>query len=142
GSATHGIDRAAGPELRWAGLTNTGRFRPNNEDSFLALKFDGHEVNLLGKTGRDSMGGADFVFAVSDGMGGARSGEFASRITTDRITRLFPRHFRHAAGKTADEYSGVIAKLFSAIHADLLKLGVAYAECAGMGATLSLCWFS
>jgi protein phosphatase len=75
-------------------------------------------------------------------MGGARSGEFASRITTDRITRLFPHHFRHSAGKMADEHSGVLAKLFSAIHADLLKLGVSYAECAGMGATLSLCWFS
>ena len=28
------------------------------------------------------------------------------------------------------------------VHFDLLRLGASYEECAGMGATLSLCWFS
>jgi PPM family protein phosphatase len=129
------------PDLRWSGLTDTGRVRPNNEDTFLALKFDGHEVNYLGKDGHASMTGADFVFAVSDGMGGAHSGEFASKITVDRITRLLPRSFRLSAAGMASGFSDVLLELFSAIHADLSNLGRSYAECAGMGATLSLCWF-
>jgi protein phosphatase len=128
-------------DLTWSGLTHTGRYRPNNEDAFLALKFDGHEVNFLGKTGRASLGDADFVFAVSDGMGGAHSGEFASRIAVDRITRLFPRIFRLSAADLAQHYSEVLKELFASIHADLTKLSFSYAECAGMGATLSLCWF-
>jgi protein phosphatase len=136
---------AAGPpgatELVWSGLTDRGRVRPNNEDSFLALKFDGREVNYLGKTGRASLAGSDFVFAVSDGMGGAKSGEFASRIAVDRITKLLPPSFRLSAAGLAAGFSDILAELFSAIHADLLKLGFAYEECAGMGATLSLCWF-
>jgi PPM family protein phosphatase len=127
--------------LRWSGLTDIGRVRPNNEDTFLALKFDGHDVNYLGKDGDASLSGADFVFAVSDGMGGAHSGEFASKITIDRITRLLPRSFRLSAAGIADGFSDVLLELFSAIHADLLTLGRSYAECAGMGATLSLCWF-
>jgi PPM family protein phosphatase len=133
--------QAQAPDIRWSGLTDTGRYRPNNEDTFLALRFDGHDINFLGKDGESSLAGSDFVFAVSDGMGGAKSGEFASRITVDRITRLLPRSFRLSAAGISGGFSEVLLELFSAIHADLLKLGQSYAECAGMGATLSLCWF-
>ncbi len=130
------------PDLQWSGLTHPGRVRPNNEDVFLALSVDRHEVRFLGKSGRASLAESDFVFAVSDGMGGAKSGEFASRIAVDRITRLFPRAFRRDG--TADEtrQTGLLAELVSQIHHDLLKLGYSYEECAGMGATLSLCWFT
>lgn len=130
------------PEIQWSGLTHIGRIRPNNEDAFLALTFDGHEVRYLGKTGHASLGGADFVFAVSDGMGGAKSGEFASRIAVDRITRLLPRSFRLSAAGMSSGFQDVISELISSIHFDLLKLGFSYEECAGMGATLSLCWFT
>jgi len=130
------------PVVRWSGLTDVGRFRPNNEDVFLALNFDGHEVRYLGKTGQASLAGSDFVFAVSDGMGGAKSGEFASRITVDRITRLLPRHFRLSAAGMKGGFQDTLVELFSAIHLDLIKLGASYEECAGMGCTLSLCWFT
>lgn len=129
-------------EVRWSGLTHVGRVRPNNEDSFLALTFDGHEVRYLGKTGQASLAGADFVFAVSDGMGGAKSGEFASRIAVDRITRLFPRAFRLSAAGMAGGFNDLIGELFTSIHNELLKLGYSYEECAGMGATLSLGWLT
>lgn len=128
--------------LHWSALTDRGRIRPNNEDSFLALTFDGHELRYLGKTGDASLAGADFVFAVSDGMGGAKSGEFASRISVDRITRLMPRGFRLSASGLAAGFQDILAELFSSIHNDLLRLGQSYEECAGMGATLSLVWFT
>jgi PPM family protein phosphatase len=129
-------------QLIWSGITDRGRVRANNEDSFLALNFDGHEVRYLGKTGSASLAEADFVFAVSDGMGGAKSGEFASRIAVDRITRLLPRSFRLRATGMANGFQDILAELFSAIHKDLLQLGQSYEECAGMGATLSLAWFT
>jgi PPM family protein phosphatase len=137
-------DVAAAPSsiLRWSGLTDVGRFRPNNEDTFLALNFDGHDVRYLGKTGEASLAGTDFVFAVSDGMGGAKSGEFASRITVDRVTRLLPRGFRLSAAGMSSGFQDILSELFSAIHNDLIKLGASYEECAGMGCTLSLCWFT
>ncbi|RFC45651.1 MAG: protein phosphatase [Verrucomicrobia bacterium] len=135
---------AAAPatSLRWSGITDRGRFRPNNEDSFLALSFDGHEVRYLGKTGSASLAGTDFVFAVSDGMGGAKSGEFASRIAVDRITKLLPRAFRLSAAGINSGFTDVLSELFTSIHTDLLNLGSSYEECAGMGATLSLGWFT
>lgn len=128
------------PLIHWSGITDIGRVRKNNEDVFLALAVDGREVRYLGKTGEASLAENDFVFAVSDGMGGAKSGEFASRITVDRVTRLFPRAFRMAAAGMGAGFNDVLEELVTLIHHDLLKLGYSYEECAGMGATLSLCW--
>lgn len=128
------------PDIHWSGLTHVGRIRKNNEDAFLALAVDGREVRYLGKTGHASLAGNDFVFAVSDGMGGAKSGEFASRITVDRVTRLFPRAFRMAAAGMGAGFNDLLSELITSIHHDLLKLSYSYEECAGMGATLSLCW--
>ena len=51
-----------------------GKVRPNNEDAFLALRFDANEVHRLGKSGDASTAKTDFAFAVSDGMGGALAG--------------------------------------------------------------------
>ena len=130
------------PEVYWSGLTHVGRIRKNNEDAFLALVVDGREVRYLGKTGHASLGTSDFVFAVSDGMGGAKSGEFASRITVDRITRLFPRAFRLAAAGMGAGFNDLLTELITSIHNDILKLSYSYEECAGMGATLSLCWLT
>lgn len=136
------ISHPPSPDLRWSGLTHRGKVRPNNEDTFLALRFDGHEVHYLGKTGEASWAKTDFVFAVSDGMGGANSGEFASRFTVDRITKLMPRGYRPAAPGPGSRYDSTLSELFKAIHFDLLKLGQSYEECRGMGTTLSLCWFT
>jgi PPM family protein phosphatase len=128
--------------LRWSALTHPGRIRSNNEDTFLGLKFDGRELSHLGKTGHASLEGADFVFAVSDGLGGERSGEFASRCAIDRISRLLPRLYGASSAGQDGAFSDALRGLFAAIHGDLLSLGRSYPECRGMGATLSLCWFS
>jgi PPM family protein phosphatase len=129
-------------QLIWSGMTHIGRVRGNNEDSFLALTFDGHHVNYLGKIGEAPLSAMDFVFAVSDGMGGANSGEFASKIAVENITRLLPRSFRMGARGLGSNFADILPEVFTAIHNEMIKLGQCYEECAGMGATLSLCWFT
>lgn len=126
--------------LHWSGLTHRGKVRANNEDTFLALTFDGHEVRYLGKIGEATLGDSDFVFAVSDGMGGTNSGEFASRIAIEKITRLLPRTFHLGAAGIKSGFNDILQELFVAIHDELMRLGRSYEECAGMGATLTLVW--
>ena len=128
--------------LHWSGTTHRGKVRANNEDTFLALSFDGHEVRYLGKTGEAGLDAGDYVFAVSDGMGGAHSGEFASRIAIDKITRLLPRAYRLSAAGMNAGFNDVLEELFDSIHEELLRLGRSYDECSGMGATLTLAWFT
>ena len=128
--------------LMWFGETDRGKVRPNNEDAFLGLQFDSKELHHLGKHGEASTKNTDFVFAVSDGMGGAKAGEYASRITVEKITTLLPRSFQlSAAGLTAG-VDDVLTELFNEIHEALTYVGSSYHECAGMEATLSLCWFT
>lgn len=123
-------------------MTHRGRVRLNNEDTFLALTFDAREVRYLGKVGDSTMAESDFIFAVSDGMGGAKSGEFASRIAAEKITRLLPRSFKFSAQRLVPGFADILTLLFDNIHAELTRMGRVYDECAGMGATLSLGWFT
>jgi serine/threonine protein phosphatase PrpC len=128
--------------LKWSGWTDRGKIRPNNEDAFLGLLFDSREVHHLGRVGESSTQNSDCVFAVSDGMGGARAGEFASRIAVETITKLLPRSFRQSAIGLEAGYAEVLKELYDQINRSLTFVGASYEECFGMGATLSLCWFT
>ncbi len=128
--------------LKWFGQTDRGKVRPNNEDAFLGLQFDAREVHRLGKIGEATIAHMDFAFAVSDGMGGARAGELASRVTVEKITTLLPRSFKQAASGLGPGFSDLFTELFEQIHRALAFVGNSYEECQGMEATLSLCWFT
>jgi serine/threonine protein phosphatase PrpC len=138
----HHRNTAPDARLKWSGRTDCGPKRPNNEDAFLGLRFDGREVHHLGSFGEASTHASDFAFAVSDGMGGARAGELASRITVDKIVTLLPRSFRQAAAGLDAGFEDVLMELFDQVHRTLAYVGSSYHECSGMEATLSLCWFT
>jgi PPM family protein phosphatase len=128
--------------LKWFGLTDRGKVRKNNEDAFLGVQFDSREVHHLGKIGEAGTESHDLVFAVSDGMGGALAGEFASRIAVEKITKLLPGCFKHSAAGLEAGFGDMLAELFDEIHRALAFLGSSYEDCAGMETTLSLCWFT
>jgi protein phosphatase len=128
--------------LKWFGWTDKGKVRSNNEDSFLCLQFDAREMHRLGKFGEASTETMDFTFAVSDGMGGAKAGEFASKIAVEKITTLLPRAFKHSALGMQPGFSDVLTELFDQIHRALVFVGDSYEETRGMQTTLSLCWFT
>jgi serine/threonine protein phosphatase PrpC len=128
--------------VQWFGQTHPGHVRKNNEDTFIALQFDAKEVHYLGKVGEAFTGHTDFVFAVSDGMGGAKAGEFASRITVDKIMHLMPRAFKQSAMGLQAGFEDVLAELFDQIHRALIFVGASDEEVHGMQATLSVCWFT
>ena len=134
--------KPASARLQWFGHSDVGKVRKNNEDAFVALRFDGREVHHLGKIGEISVENADFAFAVCDGMGGAKAGEFASRIAVDKIKSLLPKSYRLSAVGLETGFEDVLTELFGQIHGALKFLGESYEECHGMETTLSLCWFT
>lgn len=128
--------------LEWSGRTDRGRVRPHNEDAFLGLQFDAREIFYLGAFGDAPIGIKDFVFAVSDGMGGAKAGEYASQIAVQKITTLLPRSYKLSASGLQAGFGDVLEELFTQVHGALKHLGHCYEECRGMETTLSLCWFT
>jgi len=119
-----------------------GKFRKNNEDAFLGIQFNAREVHRLGKLGEASIETCDYVFAVSDGMGGAMAGELASKIALEKVTMILPRAFKQSAVGLDAGFSDVMTELFEQIHRALVYVGQCYEECHGMQTTLSLCWFT
>ncbi len=128
--------------LRWSGVSDIGKVRKNNEDSFLGLQFDAREIFRLGKFGEASTEKTDFAFAVCDGIGGAKAGEYASRIAVEKITTLLPRAFQQSASGLNAGFSDILTELFTQIHKSLVYIGESYEECHGMQTTMSLCWFT
>ena len=128
--------------LRWSGITHRGRFRKNNEDSFLGVTFDAEEFKYLGKVGEGALGTGDFVFAVSDGMGGANAGEYASKIAVQKIAELMPRSFWMGASGFSSGRQDILNEVVLHINQEMLNMARHYEECRGMGATLSMIWFT
>lgn len=126
--------------VRWSGRTDPGRFRRNNEDAFLAMAFNARESFFLGKDGEHPMATEDFIFAVSDGMGGANAGEFASRIAVEKVGRILPQSFSMRAMGLAQAAPDLLSELCEEVHAEMHRMGRSYEECRGMGATLTLAW--
>ncbi len=128
--------------FQWSAMTHIGRFRKNNEDAFIIVACDAQQVKYLGKQGEANFDNGDVIFAVSDGMGGANAGEFASRIVVQKIAELMPKGFR--LGVEGFQRGGIdfLEELFQRIHKDMVYNGQHYEECRGMGATLTLCWLT
>ena len=128
--------------IQWSAFSDKGRVRPSNEDSYVGVRFDAREVERLGRHGEAGLDTMDYAFAVGDGMGGEKAGEFASRIAVEKITALMPRAFGLAAQGIEAGRADVLGELFSRIHEAISYLGRSYAECSRMQTTLSLGWFS
>ncbi len=140
-------NRADSSYLSWSAHSDMGR-RSSNEDRFLIVSTDSQEAFYLGKVGSqiEIEPSADYIFAVSDGMGGAMGGEFASHLVVEKIMKMAPL-FSRLHGKSLEcdtqEESGFhfLRILAQEIHRALLLLGASDLECRAMGATLTLCWF-
>ena len=128
--------------LKWSGCSDIGKVRKNNEDAFLGLRFDAREIHRLGKFGEAATDKYDFTFAVCDGMGGAKAGEYASQIAVEKITTLLPRAFQNSARGLDAGFADVLTELYAQIHRALVYLGGSYEECHGMQTTMSLGWFT
>jgi protein phosphatase len=100
----------------WAALSDTGRRRSRNEDSFLARP----EKRL---------------YAVADGMGGHAAGDVASRMAIELLDRHFDR--APACGTQPAEIAESLREAAEEANRAILARGIAEPEKLGMGTTLT-----
>lgn len=115
-------------QIASSGLTDVGRVRTNNEDSFRIVE----PLSL---------------FILSDGMGGEAHGEIASAMAVETISEYLAEPKQDSGetlhGEASDNFSLKTKRLKSAVHLANLKIyqsAQKNPEQRGMGATLTVVW--
>lgn len=111
-----GAGNAGGAAVEFAGISDTGRVRDNNEDSYCLDGLDG---------GAD----APVLLAVADGLGGHRAGEVASSIAI--------RTLRQFLADGAGSWERRLRLAMEAAHAAIAQQGRLRRSEAGMATTLT-----
>ncbi len=105
--------------FRWAAFTDKGRLREQNEDSFL----------IEPETG---------IFLVSDGMGGHRGGELASKITTEDLSVLIETELHRLKTNSSKTIKRLLKKTIVEQNKQLCMEGKSESGYKEMGATLAI----
>jgi protein phosphatase len=106
------------PGVEAASLTDVGRQRTNNEDSFLYWEPDSDDD--FRRKGR--------LAIVADGMGGYDGGQEASRLAVETVRQVYDSAF------TGDPQA-VLTEAFEAAHASIQRYAAEHPEFYGMGTT-------
>jgi protein phosphatase len=120
--------------LRYAAISHPGMVRTRNEDSWGVFQ-PGETALLTGEGehgGSLEMGANGLVLLVSDGMGGAKAGDYASRTIVKTL------HER--LGEKAEDRDGLVRATLEIVHRRLIEESKADSEKEGMGGTCSLAW--
>jgi PPM family protein phosphatase len=109
---------SAKPGIELATLTDVGRLRENNEDSYLYWEPDSDEE--FQRKGR--------LAIVADGMGGYEGGQEASRLAVETVRSVYDNAF------DGDPRHTLVAA-FDAAHATIQRYAMEHIEFQGMGTT-------
>lgn len=118
--------------LQWTALSDQGQRRQNNEDAWNAMSLG----DLLARMPAEAQlwPAHGFLLLVSDGMGGAKAGEEASRLCSQRLPiELYAR-------RTEADLGAAMRDALVATHAALVEAAEDDPAKDGMGATLSALW--
>jgi len=126
--------------ITWSGRTDVGRFRQENQDAFLAQQLVRPQANLLGKDGEALLEAGDYIFAVSDGLGGEAGGDYASREAMGATADFFARGLDAALATQAEARETLLVDWTTQLHRRISFLGDTYEETRYMGATFTLVW--
>ena len=74
------------------GMSDLGKVRKNNEDSFAIGNLTTAEADLTPALMQHTLGNRGSLFMVADGMGGAASGEVASQMCISHVPKYLEEH--------------------------------------------------
>ena len=106
------------PGIETASLTDVGRQRANNEDSYLYWEPDSEEDFL--RKGR--------LAVVADGMGGYEGGQEASRLAVETVRSVYDNFL---SGDPQD----ALVKAFESAHQNIQRFAIEHPQFYGMGTT-------
>jgi serine/threonine protein phosphatase PrpC len=117
------------------GLTDVGRVRKNNQDSFFFTQLGSGLENVIEPNTTDDH--ARWIFIVADGMGGGQAGEVASQMTVELVTKNFAEPLTK---KKAFDHNGFVRALIHAVETTnqtVFQESQSKEELHGMGTTVT-----
>ena len=106
------------PGIEAASLTDVGRQRSNNEDSYLYWEPDSdEEFRCKGR-----------IAIIADGMGGYEGGQEASRLAVETVHHVY----EHAFGANPQE---TLLEAFQSAHQSIQRYALEHPQFYGMGTT-------
>jgi len=106
------------PGIEIASLTDVGRQRANNEDSYLYWEPDSDED--FRRKGR--------LAVIADGMGGYEGGQEASRLAVETVRQVYD------LASNSDPQQALVAAFYAA-HANIQRYAMEHTQLQGMGTT-------
>ena len=113
--------RLVAPGDALCALTDVGRVRDHNEDTF-----------YLSEDGR--------IFVVADGMGGHEAGEVASALAVQAVADFFTGERQQAMTSVAKPIAPLLLEAVKEAHCSVLEASQHRQGCRGMGTTLMLAY--
>lgn len=129
-------------KFHWSAASISGSKKPENDDSWLVFSAGMSGCDVLPHQGEFQLADKDIVFAVSDGVGGGNAGYLASKLILKHISSLIPKTFKTAAQGLNPDYLEQLVIQLEKVHKKINEAGADRTECVGMGATLTLAWFT
>jgi protein phosphatase len=106
------------PGIEAASLTDIGRQRSNNEDSYLYWEPDSDDD--FRRKGR--------LAIVADGMGGYEGGQEASRLAVETVREVYDNAF-------GDDPQRILSEAFESAHQNIQRFALDHPQFYGMGTT-------
>lgn len=124
------------------GLTDRGRTRDHNEDTFLLADLDGPAAVRESRLVEQSVGQRGVLLLVADGMGGAAAGELASEMAAVEIHRQVLAGWVATPFGTEESVATNLRRAVESANTALFQHATAHADLRGMGttATVAVVW--
>jgi len=133
--------------IKFGALTDTGKFRSNNEDQFLVARLSKCmqvcKTSLPGDAKTQFSEEEGYLIVVADGMGGAAAGERASALAVDSVESFVLntlKWFLHLSGHDQDELLAELRRSLERADRTVIERARSNPVLQGMGTTLTMAY--
>jgi protein phosphatase len=119
-------------------LTDRGRTRDHNEDTFLIANLEGTAPLREARREEHEIGARGMLYLVADGMGGAAAGELASEMAAVQIHRHMVERWTEAPLATAEGFTVFLREAVERANSELHSYAASHPDVRGMGTTATV----
>lgn len=116
-------------------LSDMGRVRKNNEDSFVVCNLTTGETGIIPELCRHDSGSLGTLFMVADGMGGEASGEVASQLAASTVPKRLVDNLKSLGTVSEPNFVILLREAIEYANQIIYQQALANSAYRGMGTT-------